>query len=366
MHFLFAFLLSGSILTGNEVFAMARNNIYLTLTGMLEKMLSTMKRGALLPPEQELAERFGVSKPTLRRALADLAERNLIEKRNGVGNVVGGSARVIQRELIFLCHDVVFFAESIKRFSAVAAESNYLCSIVPLCGDADTQTRILATALARNPAGLVIYADPGMRNPDAARLPADCTIPVLYLIRLPEELDGNLLTFENADGIIGIVQRFYTEGCRRFALYGGGPVNPLAAVEREQGFREGLRRCRLKVRRGLICGRESSLEERTRFLERFRDAETCPDAVCCLNDACAGEFLREMRKMGIDLSNIRISGFDHAPLTKFLPHELLTVEPPMAELGECAAAMLIRQIENPHFGFIRKKLASRLIVVTPE
>ena len=298
--------------------------------------------------------------------LAELAERNLIEKRNGVGNVVGGSARVIPRELIFLCHDVVFFAESIRRFSVVAADANYLCSIVPLCGDAKTQARILATALARNPAGIVIYADPGMRNPDAVRLPEDCDIPVLYLIRLPEGMEGNLLTFENADGIIGIVQRFYAEGCRRFALYGGGPVNPLAAIEREQGFREGLRRCRLKIRRELICGRESSPEERVRFLERFRDPETRPDAVCCLNDACAGEFLRGVRRMGIDLSDVRISGFDHAPLTMFLPHDLLTVEPPMAELGECAATMLIRQIENPHFGFVRKKLTSRLIAVIPE
>ena len=204
-----------------------------------------------------------------------------------------------------------------------------------------------------------------MRNPDAARLPADCGIPVLYLIRLPEELDGNLLTFENADGIIGIVQRFYAEGCRRFALYGGGPVNPLAAVEREQGFREGLRRCRLKVRRGLVCGRESSQEDRASFFEYFRDPEMRPDAVCCLNDACAGEFLRQIRKMGLDVSGVRLSGFDHAPLTKFLPHELLTVEPPLDELGKCTAEMLIRRIENPGFGFIRKKLESRLIPIQP-
>ena len=45
----------------------------------------------------------------------------------------------------------------------------------------------------------------------------------------------------------------------------------------------------------------------------------------------------------------RLSGFDHASLTAFLPHELLTVEPPLDELGKCAAEMLIRRIENPGF-----------------
>ena len=54
---------------------MARNNIYQTLIGKLEKALSGMAEGTLLPSEQELADRFGVSKPTLRRALAELADR---------------------------------------------------------------------------------------------------------------------------------------------------------------------------------------------------------------------------------------------------------------------------------------------------
>ena len=345
---------------------MARNNIYQTLIGKLEKTLSGMAEGTLLPSEQELADRFGVSKPTLRRALAELAERRLIEKKNGIGSVVAGSTKVISRELIFLCHDVVFFAESLKRFSAAAADRNYLSSIIPLCGDTRSQERIIATAISRNPAGLVVYADPGMKALNAYSHLASCGIPVLFLIRLPEGVRGNLLTFENADGITGIVLRFYDEGCRHFALYGNEHINPLAAIERKHGFLEGLRKCRLKLREELICTRENSEEERMRFFELFRNPEKRPDAVCCLNDTCAGDFIRIMRRMKIDLAGIRLSGFDHAPLITFLPHELLTVEPPMAELGDCAAELLIRQIENPVFGFTRKKLASKLISIKPD
>jgi len=50
-------------------------------------------RGALaqgdpLPTEQSLCEQFGVSRITVRRALADLAERGFIERRQGVGSFV--------------------------------------------------------------------------------------------------------------------------------------------------------------------------------------------------------------------------------------------------------------------------------------
>jgi GntR family transcriptional regulator len=50
-------------------------------------------RGALapgepLPTEQTLCEQFGVSRITVRRALADLADEGLIERRQGVGSFV--------------------------------------------------------------------------------------------------------------------------------------------------------------------------------------------------------------------------------------------------------------------------------------
>jgi GntR family transcriptional regulator len=50
-------------------------------------------RGALaegdpLPTEQSLCEQFGVSRITVRRALADLAEQGYIERRQGVGSFV--------------------------------------------------------------------------------------------------------------------------------------------------------------------------------------------------------------------------------------------------------------------------------------
>jgi GntR family transcriptional regulator len=44
--------------------------------------------GAALPTEQTLCDQFGVSRITVRRALADLADAGLIERRQGVGSFV--------------------------------------------------------------------------------------------------------------------------------------------------------------------------------------------------------------------------------------------------------------------------------------
>lgn len=61
-------------------------------------------RGALapgdpLPSEQSLCDQFGVSRITVRRALADLADQGLIERRHGVGSFVRQSDSLRAPEL---------------------------------------------------------------------------------------------------------------------------------------------------------------------------------------------------------------------------------------------------------------------------
>lgn len=340
---------------------MARSSIYTALVGRIEQKLGTLEIGDPLPSEQALAAEFGVCKPTVRRALAELAGNGLIIKKNGVGSIVVGTVRVIPRELIFLCCDLAFFHESLKSFGDCAVNANFLSSIVPLHGDLDTRTRIISTAIARKPAGIVLYAGDDRAGRAGYRALAESGIPQLYLIRMPEGVNGDLLTFENEDGIAAVVRRFYEQGCRKFALYGDGDVNSYAAAERVRGFQDGMRKLRLIPREEWIC---LAPEQRAAFAEQFRDPRRRPDAVVCLNDVCAGNFYRMLGKAGIDPAGLRISGFDASPLARFLPFPLLSVKPPLAELGEAAAQMLIRRIENPAFGFVTKKLSSQLIEAT--
>jgi GntR family transcriptional regulator len=48
----------------------------------------TYRNGSLLPGENELAQRYSVSRGTIRRALDSLAEDNLIDTRTGIGSFV--------------------------------------------------------------------------------------------------------------------------------------------------------------------------------------------------------------------------------------------------------------------------------------
>lgn len=60
------------------------------ITERLEAMIleGSLKPGQRLPPERELAERFGVSRPSLREAIQKLAARGLLTSRQGGGTFV--------------------------------------------------------------------------------------------------------------------------------------------------------------------------------------------------------------------------------------------------------------------------------------
>lgn len=63
--------------------------IYSQIARLLkEEIASFMKSGECLPSENELAERFGVNRHTIRRAVEDLIAAGLLERRHGKGTFV--------------------------------------------------------------------------------------------------------------------------------------------------------------------------------------------------------------------------------------------------------------------------------------
>ena len=84
------------------------------VTRQIEKLIlrGVLRPGERLPAERELAERLGVSRPSLREAVADLQERKLLTSRAGAGIYVAdvlGSAFSESLVKLFSDHDEAVF-----------------------------------------------------------------------------------------------------------------------------------------------------------------------------------------------------------------------------------------------------------------
>ncbi|MBN9888649.1 FCD domain-containing protein [Salipiger abyssi] len=131
-----------------------------------------LRPGERLPAERELAERLGVSRPSLREAVADLQARGLLTSRAGAGIFVTealGSAFSDTLVQLFARHDeAVFDYLSFRRdMEGMAAERAALHGT-------DTDLRVIDTLFAQ------METAHGKRNPaDEARLDAEFHLAII-------------------------------------------------------------------------------------------------------------------------------------------------------------------------------------------
>lgn len=131
-----------------------------------------LRPGERLPAERELSDRLGVSRPSLRDAVAELQDRGLLTARPGAGIFVAdvlGSAFSDALIRLFSSHDeAVFDYISFRRdMEGLAAERAAQFA-------SDTDLQVIATVLAR------MDSAHARRNPeDEARLDADFHLAII-------------------------------------------------------------------------------------------------------------------------------------------------------------------------------------------
>ncbi|MEM7709778.1 MAG: FCD domain-containing protein [Pseudomonadota bacterium] len=131
-----------------------------------------LRPGDRLPPERDLAERLGVSRPSLREAIADLSENGLLETRAGSGIYVAdvlGNAFSPALTRLFASHDealldYIAFRRDIEGFAAARAADQ----------GSDTDLRLIDTIFRK------MEAAHGLRDPSQeAALDADFHLAIV-------------------------------------------------------------------------------------------------------------------------------------------------------------------------------------------
>jgi GntR family transcriptional repressor for pyruvate dehydrogenase complex len=106
-----------------------------------------LRPGERLPSERDLSERFGVSRPSLRDAVADLSERGLLVARAGAGIYVAevlGSAFAAPLIQLFASHE-----EAVFDYLAFRRDMEGLAAARAARMGSDTDIQVIGAILAR-------------------------------------------------------------------------------------------------------------------------------------------------------------------------------------------------------------------------
>lgn len=336
-----------------------------------------------IPTERALAGRFGVSRPTVSRAIQRLVKEALI-KRNGkagsvviaapprrrrtFGAVLWGLARQHQEESPFgAASKELLYRAGLEGSSVLLHDPTW--SDDPIEPDlADRYRNIAMNFLERQVSGvflmpLDILVDRYISSTAAiADEFKEAEIPVVLIdrdiVRYPARSRFDLVGIDNFGASFTLTEHFINLGCRRIDFFAYVTRVP-TQESRIAGYLKalalhGIRADPAGVYYGNLFDRNSVVDT----LKRRR-----PEAILVVSDSRAARVMHFALEAGIKIpQELRIGSFDDLPGAAHLPVPLTTIRQPGSGLGYLAFRTMMQRIEEPALPAVHSELSGELIV----
>ena len=294
-----------------------------------------------LPGEDKLAGELKISRSTLHKALRLLKAKGLINCRPSIGNFVLKIPRT-KRLYAYVAPNLSdpFHAEFIRLFNMkVVEEGGSLLIDDNSYASAD---QIVSRLKEENVDG-VVYC-PG--DVDESHFLKESGIPALWLTSMSGCRTIDYIAMNNEQGIKAVLQHLCESGIKSVG-YAKGVSSSKFAV-RKDIFLDNVESFGLATDKNWILEVKKDGEEGGKKLfQKFINLEIKPDALVFYNDWNAIGFIETALNYGMDIpGDLRVTGFDNLPLSKFYKVPLTTVDYHLPELVAQAHKMLSKRITN--------------------
>lgn len=320
------------------------------------------KPDANLGSERTLAAQTGVSRITVRRALADLEKEGLIFRVAGKGTFLRSRRRKknIPRLLAVLSFfDVYANPFHAAVFSGIQAEAHqlgYHLLVARLEGDPHSRNMVQRLAGELAVAGYFLL---GGMPAELIALVTRKNKPVILVDHCLKNAALPAVMGDNESGAQEAVRHLLQLGHRRIAH----PTYPVLAPsfsQRQAGWEKALRAAGQAPSRALVWDLIPGQDPEVKAIRGKIRAQS-PTAIFCANDALAFKFLHTLRELNINVpDDISLVGFDDIPPAESI--SLTTVAVPKKELGATAVKRLVNRLHGTDCGPATTILPLRLVV----
>ncbi len=330
-----------------------------------------VRPGEQLPSERELARRFGVSYMTARRAISEMVEIGLLERRGREGTFVRsyGAAMLATRTLHLMCPD--FDTADIKTFLRLAARAAELegwkTNVIRL---SPSNERAAARALEEGDLALVLAAGPELEGVLGAAMKAAVGRAVLIGNRLDDEGVPSVLA-DDSQAIRLAMSHLQNAGHSHIALVSDHPTH---AVDRVQ---IGAWRATLApdVPQDLIVvntpRHESATEQTMERVKTYFEHGGKATALITLADEMALASMAAVRAMGRQVpQDVSLVNSGNSPLLGVAHPGVTSIDVHIAEHIEQGMKFLRHAIENDsdpfdYLRFVEPHMVERESVAPP-
>jgi LacI family transcriptional regulator len=252
-----------------------------------------------------------------------------------------------------------FFAEVSVAIEERLTASNYVTLLGNTAEDGAKEDRVLK-AMLEFPARGILICPALERNATGGASALTGRLPIVAFTRRVPGLD--YAGVDNAQGAQLAVEHLYKLNYRRIAFI-GGISNSSVTQERIDGYRNALTRSGLEFDPRLVIPSTPTRRGGYDSVRRLLQIAERPTAVLCFNDVVALGVIEAIQLAGLKVgSGFGVIGFNNIPDAAYSVPGLTTVDTSPRQLGDAAAELLLRRIEQPDSPTRTVILQPRLVV----
>lgn len=317
----------------------------------------------------DIARAAGTSPSTASRALsgrgyvaADVRER-LLAAAEQLGYVPNASARTLKQRTSRVVGVVVsdlgnhFYSGLAAGIEQTLREADYQMLLVGDNSESVEEIAAVRTFLAMRAPGVILTPV----GHEATAFLVDRGIAVVEVDRRNPSVPTDAVVIDNVRGAHDAVGHLVSMGHTRIALL-GVDTDWTSDVGRLDGYRAAHAAAGVAVDEALILRmsfHDAAAEKRIADLI----AREAPTAIFAANNLLAEQAWHVIRRRGLALpADISLVGFDDVQWTEMVSPAITVVAQPTIELGQRAAALLLRRIAEPGTAPTVELLQPRLVV----
>lgn len=315
--------------------------------------------GARLPSEAELIRKFNVSRMTVVKALQQLQQEGLLNRRVGSGTYATGVTPEEGKVFGLLIPDLgqteIFepICRGMMRSPSVKSHSLSWGHALSTSKHKEEEAEHLCHSYIEQAVSGVFFAplEFSVRKDVNARIVTaldKAKIPVILLdkdfVEYPDRSNYDLVGLNNRRAGYIVTDHLIRQGGSRVAFL--ARENSAETVEhRIVGYREALYAHDLPILKELVLRGEPSDAS---FVESALRANRI-DSIMCANDHTAANLMQTLISLGIRIpQDVRIAGVDDVKYASLLPIPLTTFHQPCDDIGAASMSAMLERVGNPH------------------
>ena len=312
-----------------------------------------LAQGVRIPSLREMCDEFGVSSITARRALLDLLNEGIVERRGGLGAFVTGMRRRARIAVVIIGYSESAWRQNSGSFGQLVGgiassmwEHEALLTVLPV-NDPMTASTALRQLLHDQPVDGLLFRVAGDVDWRVVDIPAEQGIGAVLIKRTPPATGVPAVLSDARTAGSMAVEHLVALGHRRIGLL-SATASTDTYRDHKAGFIEALDRHGIRIGRELVSAVTSVFDEdRKVAAERLLGLDERPTAIVCNADFLALDVYEVAAAHGLRIpEDLSVVSFDDMEFAQHLQPPLTTVRLSYYDLGRAAATTLFRVLEG--------------------